>query len=378
MSKARDERLREVERRWEAQTAALTAVGPPAWAVTPRNRRMLAEYWLRMDKRHTLGMVSFWVIWGLLFAGGSGALVADPIAESLGHEYGVRAALTTVGVAGTAVLGLTLPSWRRQKGAWKNWLILAGALGATFLPGQWKLALATFAMLVGVVLAGALLGVPLSAVIERALPVDFRAYVTVRTCDALAMMTFGRAPRLGDEAPIVENRSRWTDGDGRSALAGHLEGTSRALLRREVRTVPLPWTAATRSGMRDYQRRVAAGFAALALEVTLADQSRNDDVYASVAAGYAAAQAGQWHALATVSPTGVQQAALRRFAERAVTVALLGGLAVWVIPELTFMSPDDIKLARTITLGAALVALTSPRRAIVTIRDQVVGALSAR
>ncbi len=164
------------------------------------------------------------------------------------------------------------------------------------------------------------------------------------------------------------------DRKARLALARQLQSAARDIERDMQRIAPrgLP---EVRGWLRDYGRRVAAGFRLHARAVLLGGE-QDERLAPALAAGLVATARGQWDELAHAEPTPLRQRLMLLILQRGTVVVALVIAGFWV-PSL-FSDAQTQAQVRGAFLAAALLALTAPRDAIRELRDKARDALSPK
>lgn len=207
-------------------------------------------------------------------------------------------------------------------------------------------------------------------------PTELRQRVVVDLADALSLALFGYIHRYGAQdahGPPVrieqeQAEAWWLVPSIRDALANELQTAEYMLTTTHVQVLVPSQTASHARAMREFQLRVAGGFATLASAATLATPTTGPRITASLAAGYVAALDERWDELAQAKPLSLH--ASRRWAVL-VRLAIVGGLTaagLWLVPLLP--PPWNASLSGVL-LSAAIAAIIDPKKAVETIAEGV-------
>lgn len=278
-----------------------------------------------------------------------------------------RFALTAVLALGMLVLILwlgrfLLPHWPR--GVQGLWAVLVGAV--------------VFFMVVGIV------GVGWEMVFGARAPSDFRDQVLLSLFDCVSVARFGivvRDPQArstatgnGDVEGVAPPSWR-ADPQKRLAFVARLNTAARYLEGDAVRLAPRS-APEVRADLRDYGRRVAAGFRKHAGAVALGGKRLDDQVVQDLIKEYVAASQGRWLELGTTDAPALTKRLAVQVAQRLAVVGVLVAAALVVTPLIT-EGPAQAQI-RGILLGSAVLALIAPRDAVNDLRDQAYRAFSGR
>jgi len=154
----------------------------------------------------------------------------------------------------------------------------------------------------------------------------------------------------------------------RTAFARRLERTGREVRRLVPKLAP--WWGNLRPLMRDRADRIAAGFQAHALAVTLGGSERDERTVESLVAGFVAACTDDWEALTQADPRPLRRRAMLAWI-RGGAIAGACVAASLVLPPLLVDTPQARQQMVLTLLGAALVALASPKDALSRVADHV-------
>jgi hypothetical protein len=177
---------------------------------------------------------------------------------------------------------------------------------------------------------------------------------------------------LADDSPYswqlpTPQEAAWrVDRAARRHLARELSRAARSLEPDAARIAPRD-LAEVRASLRDYGRRVAAGFRVHARAVALGGPEQDDCVVAALAAGYVAACQSRWEDLGHAEPQPFHRRLGIVVLQRAGVVGAFIAAAFLVPPLLADGQVEG--QVRGVLLAAAVLAVTAPRDAVTDVQS---------
>lgn len=263
------------------------------------------------------------------------------------------------GVFSPLLLGLQVPV------AWALTVLLSWFLWSRWPPWGAKELWVALGLTIGAITGAFALAVLSTVLIERVIGADLRDQLTVGLADALAIATLGcvlRSDKTWAGAGAVpawrlHPRARRDFSRKLLDIAKYVESDAARLAPRGSHEV--------RESLQSFGRSVAAGLTNCARVVALG--GHDDRVVQGLADAWVAACEHRWSDLATVEPPPRRQRLARMIAERAAVIGMLAAVGLVIVPLV--LPPDVQTQARSALLGAAILAATTPRAALIEARD---------